>query len=51
MLELPDKKFVGDVAVSVDGTFILSIDAGEVLDYVIKCLVCHECSTHSKWDN
>ena len=64
MLELPDKKFVGDVAVSVDGTwqkrcyscrigvvFILSIDAGMVLDYVIKCLVCHECSTHSKWDN
>ena len=30
--------------------FILSTDTGEMLDYVIKCLVCHECSTHSKWD-
>ena len=63
MLELPDKKIVADVAVSVDGTwqtrghssrtgivFILSIDTGEVLDYVIKCLVCHDCSAHSKWN-
>ena len=30
--------------------FILSTDTGEMLDYVIKCLVCHECSAHSKWD-
>ena len=63
MLELLDKKIVADVAVSVDGTwqkrghssrigvvFILSIDTGEVLDYVIKSLVCHECSAHSRWD-
>ena len=44
MLELPDKKIVADVAVSVDGTY-------QVLVYVIKCLVCHECSVHSKWDH
>ena len=61
MLELADKSIVADVAVSVDGTwqkhgygsrlgvvFILSIDTGEVVDYVIKCLACHECSAHSK---
>ena len=48
LLELPDKKIVADVAVSVDGTwqkrghssrigvvFILLIDTGEVLDYDI----------------
>ena len=54
MLELPDKKIVADVAVSVGRAwqkcghssrigivFILLIDAG-----VIKCLVCHECSAN-----
>ena len=64
MLESPNKKIVADVAVSVDGTWqklghssrievvlILSFNTDEVLDYVIKCLVCHECSAHSKWDN
>ena len=63
LLELPDKKIVADVAVSVDGTwqkrghssrigvvFILLVDTGEVQDYVIKSLVCHECSAHSRWD-
>ena len=30
--------------------FILLVDTGEVLDYVIKSLVCHECSAHSRWD-
>ena len=64
MLKLADKKIVADVAVSVGGTyekrghssrtvavFILSIDTGEVLVYVIKCLLCHESSIHRKWDN
>ena len=30
--------------------FILPTDTSEMLDYVIKCFVCHECSAHSKWD-
>ena len=48
-------------AVTVDGTwqrhghcskicvvFIISISTGEVLDYVVKSLFCHQCSFHQK---
>ena len=57
IVTLPDGKKVASVAVSVDGTwqkrghtsrigvvFILSIDTGEVLDFVLKSLICHECN-------
>ena len=30
--------------------FILSIDTGDLLDYILKCLVFHECSAYSKLD-
>ena len=50
-----------DVAVTVDGTwqkrghtsrigvvFVMAVRTGEVLDYVIKSLSCHECRCHEK---
>ncbi|XP_065051289.1 uncharacterized protein LOC135680963 [Rhopilema esculentum] len=51
------------VAVTVDGTwqkrghssrvgvvFVISVRTGQVLDYVIKSLFCHECKSHEKDD-
>ena len=49
-----------DVSVSVDGAwqkrygfnslvgmvFVISIDTGQVLDYVVKCLFCQKCKSH-----
>ena len=58
-----DGSIVADVAVSVDGTwqkrghsskigviFVISIRTGEILDYVVKSLVCQECTSHQHWD-
>ncbi len=57
---MSDGTTVVDVAVTVDGTwqkrghssrigvvFIISVITGEVLDYVIKSLSCHECRSHA----
>jgi len=59
IIVLPGGRKVANVAVSVDGTwqkrghtsrigvvFIISIETGEVLDFVIKSLICHVCSAH-----
>ena len=50
---------IANVSVTVDGTwqkrghsskigvtFVISVDTGEVLDYCVKSLFCHECKTH-----
>ena len=63
IIEISDDCRVADVAVSVDGTwqkrghtsrigvvFIISIDTGEVLDFILKSLVCHECVARNSWD-
>ena len=57
-------KLIGDVAVTVDGTwqkrghsskigvvFVIAGDTGEVLDYEIKSLVCYQCRAHKKTEN
>ena len=57
-------KLIGDVAVTVDGTwqkrghsykigvvFVIAVDTGEVLDYEIKSLVCYQCTAHKKSEN
>ena len=54
---------VASVAVTVDGTwqkrghsskieviFVISVDTGEILDYVVKSLFCHECKAHNDDD-
>ena len=54
---------IASVAVTVDGTwqkrghtskivvvFIISVETGEVLDYEVRCLYCHECVAHSNKD-
>ena len=54
---------VAKVAVSVDGTwqkrghsskigvvFIISVATGEILDYEVKSLVCHECRARNHMD-
>ena len=54
---------VASVAVTVDGTwqkrghsskigviFVISVDTGEILDYVVKSLFCHECKAHNDND-
>ena len=51
------------VSVTVDGTwqkrghssklgvvFVISVDTGEILDYEVKSLFCHECKEHTNWD-
>lgn len=51
------------VSVTVDGTwqkrghssklgvvFVISVDTGEILDYEVKSLFCHECKEHTSWD-
>ena len=56
-------KMIGNVDVSVDGTwqrrghtskigvvFVISVETGEVLDYVVKSLICHECVSRSNVD-
>ena len=61
IVALQDGRKLDNVAVSLDGTwqkrghtsrigvvFIISIDTGEVLDFVIKSLICHECNAHGK---
>ena len=63
IITLSNGKSVAKVAVSVDGTwqkrghtsrigivFIISIMTGEVLDFVIKSLVCHMCNARKHWD-
>ena len=55
---------VADVAVTVDGIwqkrghtskigviFIISVLTGEVLDFLVKSLVCHECVAKKNADN
>ena len=55
-----DEQTVANVSVTVDGTwqkrghsskigvvFVISIDTGEILDYSVKSLVCHECKAHN----
>ena len=52
---------IAKVAVTVDGTwqkrghsskigvvFVISVDAGEILDYEVKSLFCHGCKAHAK---
>ena len=61
-IEVTDKdKLIAKVGVTVDGTrqkrghsskmhvvlFVISIDTGEVLDYDVHSLFCHECTSHS----
>ena len=60
-IEVTDKdKLIAKVGVTVDGTrqkrrhsskmgvvFVISIDTGEVLDYDVRSLFCHECTSHS----
>ena len=60
-IEVTDKdKLIVKVGVTVDGTrqkrghsskmgvvFVISIDTGEVLDYDVRSLFCHECTSHS----
>ena len=59
-IEVTDKdKLITKVGVTVDGTwqkrhsskmgvvFVISIDTGEVLDYDVHSLFCHECTSHS----
>ena len=54
---------VAEVAVTVDGTwqkrghsskigvvFIISVLTGEILDYEVKSLICHECRAHDHMD-
>ncbi|XP_065056243.1 uncharacterized protein LOC135684535 [Rhopilema esculentum] len=58
---MQDGKKIAKVAVTVDGTwqkrghssrvgvvFVISVRTGQVLDYVIKSLFCHECKSHEK---
>ena len=59
-IEEIDEQTVANVPVTVDGTwqkrghsskigvvFVISIDTGEILDYSVKSLVCHECKAHN----
>ena len=61
VIKLEDGKEVGQIAVTVDGTwqkrghtskigvvFILSVRTGEVLDYEVLSQVCHECIHYNK---
>lgn len=54
---------MANVAVTVDGTwqkighsskigvvFVISVDTGEILDYSVKSLVCHECKAYNCMD-
>ena len=54
---------VARVAVTVEGTwqkrghsskmgviFVISVDTGEILDYAVKSLFCHECKAHNTED-
>jgi hypothetical protein len=54
---------IAHVAVTVDGTwqkrghsskigviFVISVDTGEILDYEVKSLFCHECKAHNNDD-
>ena len=56
-----DGTVLANVAVSIDGTwqrrghaskhgviFLISVETGEVLDYSVKTLYCHECTRHKK---
>ena len=58
-----DGSNIADVSVSVDGSwqkrghsskigvvFVISIRTGEILDYVVKSLVCQECTAHQTWN-
>ena len=60
-IEVTDKdKLIAKVRVTVDGTrqkrghsskmdvvFVISIDTGEILNYGVRSLFCHECTSHS----
>ena len=54
---------IASVSVTVDGTwqkrghssklgvvFVISVETGEILDYEVKSLFCHECKEHNSWD-
>ena len=56
-----DVTALANIAVSIDGTcqrrghaskhgviFLISVETGEVLDYSVKTLYCHECTRHKK---
>ena len=60
-VEVNNDKMIFSVAVTVDGTwqrrghcskigvvFVISVLTGEVLDYSVKSLYCHECLLHQK---
>ena len=60
-IEINNDKLISSVAVTVDGTwhrrghcskigvvFVISVLTGEVLDYLVKSLYCHECLFHQK---
>ena len=55
---------VANVSVTIDGTwqkrghssrigvtFVISVDTGEVLDYCVKSLFCHECKAHGNMNS
>ena len=56
-----DGSTIARVAVTVDGmwqkrghsskigvVFVISVDSGEILDYEIKSMFCHECKAHAQ---
>ena len=57
------EKIIACVSVSVDETwqkrghssklgvvFVISVETGEILNYEVKSLFCHECKEHTSWD-
>ena len=59
-IEIDGEELIANVSVTVDGTwqkrghsskigvvFVISVLTGEILDYEVKSLFCHECKAHS----
>ena len=57
------EKIIACVSVSVEETwqksghstklgvvFVISVETGEILDYEVKSICCHECKEHTSWD-
>ena len=62
-IEMDGEELIANVAVTVDGTwqkrghsskigvvFVISVLTGEILDYEVKSLFCHECKAHGSHD-
>ena len=63
-IEMDGEDIIANVAVTVDGiwqkrghsskigvVFLISVKTGEILDYEVKSLFCHECKAHSSCDH